>query len=75
MEVSGQLHTATALPPYPLVRMLGGPVSGSAHGSEEENSQPLPGTEPQSSIRRRVSILTELPLHLADELNEHTIKA
>jgi hypothetical protein len=31
---------------YPLERRLGGPQSWSGHGSEEKNSQPLPGLEP-----------------------------
>jgi len=29
-----------------LVRRLGGPQSWSGHGSEEKNSQPLPGLTP-----------------------------
>jgi len=52
MEDSGQLRALTALPPrksprYPLNRRLGGPQGRSGHGGEEENSQPLPGLEPQ----------------------------
>jgi hypothetical protein len=44
MEVSGQLHCPTALPPgYPLDTRLGGPQRRFGHGGEEKNSQPLPG--------------------------------
>jgi len=32
-------------PQYPLERKLGGPQSRFGHGSEEKNSQPLPGLE------------------------------
>jgi hypothetical protein len=51
MEVSGQLHSATALPPekdpwYPLDRRLGGDQSRSGRDGEEKNSQSLPGLEP-----------------------------
>jgi hypothetical protein len=51
MEVSGQLHAAATLPPekeplYPLDRRVGGPQTMSGRGSEETNSQPLPGHEP-----------------------------
>jgi hypothetical protein len=51
MEMSGQLHAPAALsqgksPCYPLDRRLGGPRSQSGHGSEEKNSQPVPGLEP-----------------------------
>jgi hypothetical protein len=39
MELSGQLHSPTALPqgksPYPLNRKVGGPQSRSGRGSEE----------------------------------------
>jgi hypothetical protein len=50
MEVSGQLHAPAALPPekepqVPLDRMLGGPQSRSRRGTEENNSQLLPGLE------------------------------
>jgi hypothetical protein len=52
MEVSCQLHALAALPPgkspwYPLDMRLGGPQSQSGRGGEEDNSQPLPGLEPQ----------------------------
>jgi hypothetical protein len=51
MEVSGQLHAPTALPPgkapsYPLDRKLGEPQSRSGRGGEDKNSQPPPGIEP-----------------------------
>jgi hypothetical protein len=51
MEVSGQLHAPTTLPPgkspwYALDRKLGGPQSKSGHSGEEKYSQPLPGLEP-----------------------------
>jgi hypothetical protein len=51
MEVSGQSHAPAALPQgkspwYPLDRRLGGPPSRSGRGSEEKNSQALPGIEP-----------------------------
>jgi hypothetical protein len=51
MEVSGQFHAPAALPPekeslVPMNRKLGGPQNRSEHGSEERNSQPLPGFEP-----------------------------
>jgi hypothetical protein len=50
MEVSDQLHAPAALPPgkgplYPLDGKLGGPQIRSGRGSEEKNSQPLPGLE------------------------------
>jgi hypothetical protein len=51
MEVSGQLHTPSALPQgknpwYPLYRRLGGPQSRSGRGGEEKNFQPLLELEP-----------------------------
>jgi hypothetical protein len=51
MEVSGQLHAPAALlpgkgPRYPLDRRLGGLQNRSGHGSEMQNSKPLPGIEP-----------------------------
>jgi hypothetical protein len=47
MEVSGQLHDATALSPEKSPRYpLGGPQSRSGRGSAEKNSQPPPGIEP-----------------------------
>jgi hypothetical protein len=48
MEVSGQLHTPGALPPWRRVpgnRRLGGHQSRSGRGGEEKNSQPLQGLE------------------------------
>jgi hypothetical protein len=56
MEVSGQLHTPTILPPgkslwYPLDRRLGGPQSRSGRGGEEKNSQPTPGIELENPDR------------------------
>jgi hypothetical protein len=50
MKVSGQFHTPAALPQgksprYPLDRRLSGPQSRSGRGSEEKNSQLLPGIE------------------------------
>jgi hypothetical protein len=51
MEVSGQLNAPAAYPQgnipwYPLDRRLGGELSRSVRGSEEKNSQTLPGLEP-----------------------------
>jgi hypothetical protein len=51
MEVSFQLHASATFPQgksplYPLERRLGGRQSRSERGSEEKNSQPLPGLEP-----------------------------
>jgi hypothetical protein len=51
MKVSGQFHASAALPqrksPWqPLDRRPGEPQSRSGGGSEEKNSQPLPGLEP-----------------------------
>jgi hypothetical protein len=51
MEVSGQLHAPTALPPrkrpwYQLDRRLGGAQSRNGRGGEEKNSQPLLRLEP-----------------------------
>jgi hypothetical protein len=51
MEVSGQPHAPTALPPVkeplvPLDRRLGGPQSCCGRGGEEKKSQPPPGIEP-----------------------------
>jgi hypothetical protein len=48
MEVGGQLHTLAALPPgkeppVPTGQVAGWPQSQSRDGSEERNSQPLPG--------------------------------
>jgi hypothetical protein len=51
MEVSGQLHAPTGLPPGKeslvpqLDRRLSGPQSRSGGGSEEKSYQPLPGIE------------------------------
>jgi hypothetical protein len=51
VEVSGQLQARPLYlqeksPWYPLGRRLGGLQSRSGRGSEEKNSQPLPGLEP-----------------------------
>jgi hypothetical protein len=52
MEMNGQLHTPTTLPPsrkipwYPLDRGLGGPKSWYGCGGQEKNFQPLPGLKP-----------------------------
>jgi hypothetical protein len=51
MEVSGQLHAQSALPPgkypcYPLDRKLDGPQGLSGRGDEEKNYQSLSGLEP-----------------------------
>jgi hypothetical protein len=51
MEVSGQLHKSTTLPPgkntsYTLARGLGEPQSRSEHGTKEKNSQFLQRLEP-----------------------------
>jgi hypothetical protein len=51
MEVSGQLHAPTALPPgkerlVPFQQEAGGPQNRSERGGEKKNSQPLPGLEP-----------------------------
>jgi hypothetical protein len=51
MEMSGQLHAPTALPPvkqpwYPFNRRLGGSQSRSGSSGEEKNSQPVAGLEP-----------------------------
>jgi len=48
MEVNGQLHALTTLPPgkeprFLLDRHLSGPQSWSGHGNKEKNSQSLPG--------------------------------
>jgi hypothetical protein len=51
-------------PWYPLDRRLGGPQSRSGRGSEEKNSQPLPGLEPsniQPVAQRYTTELTRLP--------------
>jgi len=50
MEVSGQLHTSTTLPPekepwYPLNSRMGVPQSLSGRFEEEKNLLPLPGIE------------------------------
>jgi hypothetical protein len=55
MEVSGQLHAPAASTPgkspwYPLDRRLGWPQSRSGRGSEEKNSQLLPGMKPRTTI-------------------------
>jgi hypothetical protein len=54
MEVSGQLHALTALPPgkspqCPLDGSVDGPQSRSGRYGEEKNHLPLPGIEPWSS--------------------------
>jgi hypothetical protein len=59
MEVSGQLHAPTVLPPgkglwYPLCRRLGGPQSRSSRGGKEKNSQPLLEIEPPPHLRHHV---------------------
>jgi hypothetical protein len=41
------LHTEGKSLWYPLDRRLGGAQNQSGHGGEENNSQPLPGLEPQ----------------------------
>jgi hypothetical protein len=57
MEVSGQLHTLTALLQeekshrYPLDRRLGGPQSLSGRGTEEKNSQPRWDSNPDHPAR------------------------
>jgi hypothetical protein len=56
MEVCGQLQAPAALPPgkeppYLLDRRLGEPQSHSGSGSEEKNSQPPRGIEPQNPDR------------------------
>jgi len=68
MEVSGQFHAPTALPPgkeplYPLCRRLSGPQSRSGHGGEEKNSQSLMGLEPpiiQPVVQRHTTELSRL---------------
>jgi hypothetical protein len=59
MEVSGQLHALPTLPQrkepcYPLDRRLGG------RGSEEKNSQRLPGLEPPTIQSVAQSYTTEI---------------
>jgi len=61
MEVSGTLHTPSALSSEkghwcPLNRRLGGPQRWSGRGGEEKNSHPLQGLEPP--IIQSVSRLT-----------------
>jgi len=62
MEMSGQLHTPTALPPRertPGTHGIGGwvsPIAGLDSG-EEKNSQPLPGL--QLTIIQTTSILKQ----------------
>jgi hypothetical protein len=52
MEVKGQLHASTILPPgkeplVPIGQETGVPQSRSEHsGGEEKNSQPVPELEP-----------------------------
>jgi hypothetical protein len=51
MEVSGQIRARPLYPKekspwYPLDRRLGGPHSRFGRGSEEKNSQLLPGLDP-----------------------------
>jgi hypothetical protein len=73
MEVSGQLHGPAALPheksPWcPLGRKLGGPQSRSGRGSEEKNSQHLPGPEPpiiQPLAQRYTTELSRLLLQVS----------
>jgi hypothetical protein len=68
MEVSGQLHAPTALPPgwapLTLDRRLGGPQSLSGRGVKEKESQPLLGIEPRpfSPLPSRCSELTAADL-------------
>jgi hypothetical protein len=49
MEVSGQLHAPTALPPgkEPPDRRLGGTQSRSGQRGDEKNSQPPQGIDPR----------------------------
>jgi hypothetical protein len=71
MEVSGQLHSPTALPQeksplYPLDRRLAGPNSRSGHGGKEKNSQPLPELEPpiiQPVVQPYTTELSRLSIH------------
>jgi hypothetical protein len=56
MEVSGQLHTSTALTQgksscYPLDMRLGGNKSRSGRGGEEKNSQPAGTRTPDHPAR------------------------
>jgi hypothetical protein len=71
MEVSGQLHASTALPPleeprYPFDRLQ----SWSGRGGEEKNSQPLPGLEPPIIQPVAQRYTTELSRRLNIENNE-----
>jgi hypothetical protein len=75
MEVSGQLHAPTALPPgkeppYPLDKRLGGPQSRSGRYGEERNLTPAfqPVARrytywaiPIPRLLRNCGIKTELP--------------
>jgi len=45
---------------YPFHMRLGGPLSQSGHGGEEEKSLPLLGTEPQSTSQPAHSSVTIL---------------
>jgi hypothetical protein len=74
MEVSGQLYPQGESPWYPLDRRVDGPYSRSGQGGEGEDSQPLPGLEPQvmkqnknrdSSYYRSVFTSSESPLSCA----------
>jgi hypothetical protein len=61
MEVSGQLHAPAALLPerrlrYPLNRRVGGPQSRSRRCGEEQNSLPLSGIHPRSSVPVALSL-------------------
>jgi hypothetical protein len=68
--VSGQLHAPAALPQekspwYQLDRTLSEPQSRSGSGSEEKNSQPLPGLETpiiQPVGQRYTTELSRIPI-------------
>jgi hypothetical protein len=79
MEVSGQFHDPTALPPgkntwCPLHRRLGGPQSRSGHCSEDKNSLLLSGLE--SPIIQLVAIYprVERPGREADHSPPHSAR-
>jgi hypothetical protein len=79
MEVSGQFHAPTALPPrketpYPLHKRRGGPQSRSGHGVEEKNSQPSPGIEPRLSGRLARSLVA-IPSDLSQLLRISEVQA
>jgi hypothetical protein len=81
MEVSGHLHARPLYPQgksprYPFDRRLSGPQSRSGRGSEEKNSQPLPGLVPPIIHPVAKCYTTELfpLLHTVHTKNDLTLK-